>query len=150
MTTKISARKKQKVGSPQDNPKESIERWKQPKASKSRPNPEGVTEGVRISLQANLTKVVQFISLMGGLVTLLFVARIGLKIIAVNPGTPFGRLVVDLTDLFLWALPNMTETFSAPSITILELSSLTAVILYPFAAWSLIKLLQHFFPLHAK
>jgi len=149
MTTKIDPRKKQEVRSPQDNPIEIIERWKQSKVvNRTRQYPEGVAEDASTSLQANLTKAVQFISLIGGLVTLLFVARIGLKIIAVNPGTPFGRFVVGLTDLFLWPFSSMTETLSAPHVTMLELSSLTAVILYPFAAWSLIRLLQHIFPQH--
>jgi hypothetical protein len=146
MTTKIRGRKiEQESGSPQDNSNEMMERWKQLQIVLSRTERyrEVVTGNATTERDARLLGGMQIIWLVSSIVTLFIAARIGLKLIAVNPGTPFGRFVVDLTDLLLWPFSSMTETLSAPHVTMLELSSLTAVILYPFAAWCLIRLLQH-------
>lgn len=83
-----------------------------------------------------------YISVITSLVIALIAARIGLRLIAVNPGTPFGRLIVDLTDLLLWPLAGLTETLVIEQSGLLELSSLIAVIIYPLAICGLVKVLR--------
>lgn len=154
MTTEIRKRKIRRVSrSQQNNSNEIMGRWQRSQAAlnRTKPYPERATEAVTVRRQTHLAEVGRFAALfIGGLVTTLLVARIGLKLITVNPGTPLARIIVDLTDTFLWPFSSMTESFSAPHMAMVELSSLTAVILYPFAAWCLIKLLQQVFPRHAE
>ena len=139
-------------GSLPDNVNEVIERWKQlPVVLQSSGRyPGRGTKAAAVGMKTNLAMVEQCISVMGSLVTLLLAARIGLKLFTCRPGTPSCRLIVDLTDLLLWPFSGMTETVSSPNIVLLELSSLTAVILYPFTAWCLIRFMQHVSPLYIR
>lgn len=153
MTTKFDEDKReQAVGTMQDSSREVRQRWKQFQIilRGSKRHPKRISNRLNTKLQANLTKATLFVSAMSTIVTLLLAARIGLKIIAINSGTPFGRLVVDLTNLFLWPFSAMTETLSPPHISLLELSSLTAFVLYPFAAWVLIRFLNQLFPFQGR
>ena len=151
MTTEIRSRKIGRVTQAQQNSSnEIVERWQRFQFALNRTHPEGIAETGSSRQQATLAEGMQIVPLLiGGLVTVLLIARIGLKLIAVNPGTPLAQAIVELTNLFLLPFSGMTETFSAPHMAVVELSSLTAVILYPFAAWCLIKLLRVFYPRHA-
>lgn len=100
--------------------------------------------------QAYLFEGVQAIWLLSSIVTLFIAARIGVKLVAVEAGTPLARLVIDLTDVLLWPFAGATETLTTAHISVLELSALNAIIIYPFAAWCLVKLLQSYFTSHAK
>lgn len=100
--------------------------------------------------QAYLFEGVQAIWLLGSLVTLFIAARIGVKLVAVEAGTPMAHLVIQLTDMLLRPFAGATETLTTAHISVLELSALNAIIIYPFAAWCLVKLLQSFFTSHAK
>jgi hypothetical protein len=88
---------------------------------------------------------VQFVWLLSSAITLLIAARIGLKLITTNAGTPLGAFLFDFTDLLLRPFSQVTETISTTHISVLELSALNAIIIYPFAAWCLVKLIQYLF-----
>ena len=154
MTTEIRKRKIRRVlRSQQNNSNEIVGSRQRSQAAlnRTRSYSEQATEAVALGRRTHLAEVGRFAALfMGGLMATLLIARIGLKLIAVNPGTPLARIIVNLTDMILWPFSSMTESFSTPHMAMVELSSLTAVILYPFAAWCLIKLLQLVFPRHAE
>lgn len=95
--------------------------------------------------QASRFEGVQLIWLLSSVITVLIATRIGLKLITAKAGTPLGGFVFDLTDLFLRPFSQVTETISTAHISVLELSALNAIIIYPFAAWCLVKLIQYLF-----
>jgi hypothetical protein len=90
--------------------------------------------------------LVLYISLISGLITSLLVARIGIMLIALTPGTFMGSGVIYVTNLLLLPFASMTETISGPYAALLELSSLTAVIVYLFIAWCIIRSLRTLYP----
>lgn len=147
MTTEIRSRKMGRVTRvQQNNSNEIVERWQRFQSALNRTQAEAGTR----RQQATLAESMQIVPLLlGGLVTVLLMARIGLKLIAVNPGTPLAQAIVALTNLFLLPFSGMTETFSTSHMAVVELSSLTAVILYPFAAWCLVKLFHTLYPRQA-
>ena len=104
-----------------------------------------VTENVGAERRIQLSKGVQFIWLLTGLVEAFIGLRIILKLIAANPGTPFVRFVYNLTDLVLWPFFGLTVTPATGSGIILELSSFIAMVVYAVAAWALVKILYLIF-----
>ena len=146
MTTEIrKAKIKREPKSPQDDSNEIVKRWRQFRF---------VCNGTgryRTVMTGNdtaewdmwLLGCMQIIWVMSGIVTLFIAARIGLKMVAIDAGTPFGRFVIYLTDLFLRPFSGVPETLTTAHITVLELSALYAIIIYPFAAWCVVKLLQY-------
>ena len=83
----------------------------------------------------------QFIWLATGILEGLIALRVVLKLIAANPDSPFARLVYRLTAVFLWPFAGLTATPAAGG-SVLELSSIIAMIVYALLAWVLIKLVQ--------
>jgi hypothetical protein len=100
-----------------------------------------ITENVGAERRIQLSKAVQFIWLVTGLVEAFIGLRIVLKLIAANPNTPVARFVYNLTDLVLWPFFGLTVTPATDSGIILELSSFVAMVVYIVAAWALLKVL---------
>lgn len=106
---------------------------------------ETVTENVGLERSIMLSRGMQLIWLIVGLLEALIGLRIVLKLIAANPSAPFARLVYDLSDLFLWPFFGLTVTPATEGGVVLELSSIIAMVVYAVAVWALIKIVYLFF-----
>lgn len=133
-----------KFRSQPDDSSEVIRRWQQLQVICAKPGKyrRSMSENIAFQWQDNLTRNMQLIWTLSSLVTLFIVGRIGLKLITSDIGTPLGRFVVTLTDMLLQPFSGATETLTTTHINVLELSALNALIIYPFAAWCVVKLLQ--------
>jgi len=80
-------------------------------------------------------KATQLIWLFLGVLEVLIALRIGLKLIAANPGSPIVALIYGFTQLFLFPFEGMTATPSAGGM-VLELSSFFAMVIYALIAWA--------------
>jgi hypothetical protein len=80
-------------------------------------------------------KVTQLIWLLLGILEALIALRIGLKLIGANPASPIVALIYGFTSLFLFPFAGMVATPSSGSI-VLELSSLSAMLIYALVAWA--------------
>ena len=65
----------------------------------------------------------------------LIALRIGLKLIAANPANPFAAFTFGLSDIFLFPFQGLVGT-PASGGSVLELSSLIAMVVYAFLAWA--------------
>lgn len=102
---------------------------------------EHYVEHVGAARRSQVARLVQFIWLATGILEGLIALRVVLKLIAANPDSPFARLVYRLTAVFLWPFAGLTATPAAGG-SVLELSSIIAMIVYALLAWVLIKLVQ--------
>jgi hypothetical protein len=80
-------------------------------------------------------KITQLIWLFLGILEALIALRIVLKLIGANPESPIVALIYGLTFLFLFPFQGMVATPSAGS-SVLELSSLFAMLIYALIAWA--------------
>ncbi len=80
-------------------------------------------------------KITQLIWLGLGILEALIALRIGLKLIAANPGSPIVALIYGFTDIFLFPFQGMTATPAAGSM-VLEISSFFAMLIYALIAWA--------------
>ena len=79
-------------------------------------------------------KITQLIWLGLGILEALIALRIGLKLIAANPGSPIVALIYGFTNLFLFPFEGMTATPAAGGM-VLEISSFFAMLIYALIAW---------------
>jgi len=87
-----------------------------------------------------VSKVVNFVWLLFGILEGLIGLRIFLKLIAANPGNPFANLVYQFTSLFLWPFKGLTTNPAAGGI-VLELTSLIAMLIYALLGWAIVRLI---------
>ncbi len=80
-------------------------------------------------------KITQLIWLGLGILEALIALRIGLKLIAANPGSPIVALIYGFTDIFLFPFQGMTATPAAGGM-VLEISSFFAMLIYALIAWA--------------
>ena len=80
-------------------------------------------------------KMTQLIWLGLGILEALIALRIGLKLIAANPGSPIVALIYGFTDIFLFPFQGMTATPAAGGM-VLEISSFFAILIYALIAWA--------------
>jgi len=80
-------------------------------------------------------KATQLVWLLFGILEAMIALRIGLKLIAANPGSPIVALIYGFTNLFLFPFAGMTATPSAGGM-VLELSSFFAMAIYALIAWA--------------
>ena len=85
-------------------------------------------------------KATQLVWLLFGILEAMIALRIGLKLIAANPGSPIVALIYGFTNLFLFPFAGMTATPSAGGM-VLELSSFIAMVVYALIAWALERLI---------
>lgn len=79
-------------------------------------------------------KVIQLIWLLLGILEVLIALRIGLKLIGANPASPIVAFIYGFTHLFLFPFAGMIASPSSGS-TVLELSSVFAMLAYALIAW---------------
>ncbi len=101
---------------------------------------ERVVQNVNLEYREAIYKVTQFIWLLfGGLEALLGI-RVILMLIGANPGTPFTAFVYQLSELFLWPFRNIVANPAFGS-SVLEITTLIAMIVYPLIGWAIVRLI---------
>jgi hypothetical protein len=81
-------------------------------------------------------KATQLVWLFFGILEAMIALRIGLKLIAANPGSSIVAMIYGFTNLFLFPFVGMTATPSAGGM-VLELSSFFAMAIYALIAWAI-------------
>jgi uncharacterized protein YggT (Ycf19 family) len=101
---------------------------------------ERVVQNVNLEYREAIYKVTQFVWLLfGGLEALLGI-RVILMLIGANPATPFTAFVYQLSELFLWPFRNIVAN-PAFGNSVLEITSLIAMIVYPLIGWAIVRLI---------
>jgi hypothetical protein len=101
---------------------------------------ERVVRDVNLEYREAIYKVTQFIWLLfSGLEALLGI-RVILMLIGANPATPFTAFVYQLSELFLWPFRNIVSNPAFGS-SVLEITSLIAMIVYPLVGWAIARLI---------
>ena len=97
---------------------------------------ERVVQNVNLEYREAIHKVTQFVWLLfGGLE-----ARVILMLIGANPATPFTAFVYQLSELFLWPFRNIVVNPAFGS-SVLEITTLIAMIVYPLIGWAIVRLI---------
>ena len=101
---------------------------------------EHVVQNVNLEYRETIYKVTQFVWLLfGGLEALLGI-RVILMLIGANPATPFTALVYQLSSLFLWPFQNIVANPAFQN-SVLEITSVIAMIVYPLIGWAIVRLI---------
>lgn len=66
--------------------------------------------------------------------------RVALRVLAANPGNPFVNFVYTVTNPFLWPFQSLAAAPSSGG-TVLEISSVIAMVVYLMIAWMIVELL---------
>ena len=100
---------------------------------------EHVVQNVNLEYREAIYKVTQFIWLLFGALEALIGIRVILKLIGANPANAFTTLVYQLSELFLWPFRNLIVN-PAFGNSVLEITSLIAMIVYPLIGWAIVRL----------
>jgi uncharacterized protein YggT (Ycf19 family) len=105
-----------------------------------------ITEDMITERRDQLERVAGLIWLATGALEVLIGLRIFLKLIAANPQTPFAAIIYGVTAPFLYPFFGLTIT---PSIggSVLEISSIIAMIIYALFAYGIVRLVWILFEL---
>lgn len=101
---------------------------------------ERVVQNVNLEYREAIYRVTQFIWLLFGALEALIGVRVILMLIGANPSNPFAALVYQLSELFLWPFRNLIAN-PAFGNSVLEITSLIAMIVYPLIGWAIVRLI---------
>jgi len=101
---------------------------------------EHVVQNVNREYREAIYKVTQFVWLLFGALEALIGIRVILKLIGANPANAFTALVYQLSELFLWPFRNLIVN-PAFGNSVLEITSLIAMIVYPLIGWAIVRLI---------
>jgi len=101
---------------------------------------EHVVQNVNLEYRATLHKVTQFIWLLFGGLEALIGIRVILMLIGANPANPFAAFVYQLSSLFLWPFQNIVGNPAFQN-SVLEITSIIAMIVYPLIGWAIVRLI---------
>ncbi len=101
---------------------------------------EHVVQNVNLEYREAIYKVSQFIWLLFGGLEALIGIRVALLLIGANPASWFVAFVYQLSDLFLWPFRNIVAN-PAFGNSVLEITSLIAMIVYPLIGWAIVRLI---------
>lgn len=101
---------------------------------------EHVVQNVNLEYRETIYRVTQFIWLLFGALEALIGLRVILMLIGANPASPFAGLVYQLSELFLWPFRNLIVN-PAFGNSVLEITSLIAMIVYPLIGWAIVRLI---------
>jgi len=93
-----------------------------------------------VSRRYNLIRITQIIWLVTSVIEALFAIRVLLKLMAANPAAGFAVFIYNMTSVFLSPFFNLTATPSANG-SVLELSTLIAMLVYALLAWGIVRVL---------
>jgi hypothetical protein len=100
---------------------------------------EHVVHNVNLEYREAIYKVTQFIWLLFGGLEALIGIRVILMLIGANPGNAFTAFVYQISELFLWPFRNLVGNPAFGS-SVLEITSLIAMIVYPLIGWAIVRL----------
>ncbi len=100
---------------------------------------EKVVEDIGARRRQDVSRFIQLIWLMFGVLEATIGLRFFLKLIAANPSNPFARLVYNFTNLFLWPFAGLTISPSANGM-VLEIPAVIAMLVYALLGWVLASL----------
>jgi hypothetical protein len=101
---------------------------------------EHVVQNINLEYREAVYKVSQFIWLIFGAIEALIGIRVILMLIGANPANTFTALVYQLSELFLWPFRNIVPN-PAFGNSVLEITSLIAMIVYPLIGWAIVRLI---------
>lgn len=101
---------------------------------------EHVVHNANLEHREALYKVSQFIWLLFGALEALIGIRVILLLIGANPASWFTQFVYQLSELFLWPFRNIVAN-PAFGNSVLEITSLIAMIVYPLIGWAIVRLI---------
>ena len=88
-----------------------------------------------------LVRITQFIWLVAGVLETLFAVRIILKLIAANPAAGFAQFITNTTAPFLAPFAGLMTNPTASNGSVLEITTLIAMLVYVLLAWGIVRLL---------
>lgn len=88
----------------------------------------------------SLAKVTQVIWLVTSILEVLIGVRVLLKLLGANPQAPFAQFIYSITAVFL-APFNALFTSPAAGASVLEISSLVAMLVYALIAWGVVRVM---------
>ena len=88
----------------------------------------------------NLIRTTQVIWLVTSVIEVLFAIRVLLKLMAANPAAGFAVFIYNMTSVFLAPFFGLVATPSANG-SILELTTLIAMLVYALLAWGIVRVL---------
>ena len=89
----------------------------------------------------NLMRITQFIWLVAGVIETLFAVRIILKILVANPAAGFDQFITNITAPFLAPFAGLMTNASAANGSVLEITTLVAMLVYALVAWGIVRLI---------
>jgi hypothetical protein len=101
---------------------------------------EHVVQNVNLEYREAIYKVTQFVWLLFGAIEALIGIRVILMLIGANPANTFAALVYQLSELFIWPFRNLIVNPAFGS-SVLEITSLIAMIVYPLIGWAIVRLI---------
>lgn len=101
---------------------------------------ERIVEDADLENRQMVSKVGQLVWLFFGLLEALIGFRIILKLIAANPNNWFTNFVYQLSNVFLWPFQNIVTNPSFQN-SVIEITSMIAILVYAFIAWALVRLI---------
>ncbi len=90
-------------------------------------------------------RATEAIYLLFGIVDGLLLIRLVLKLLAANPLAGFSKFIYGLTDVFMAPFRNLLPTVGGGSGSVLEMSTVIAIIVYALIGWALVRLVAIMF-----
>ena len=89
----------------------------------------------------NLTRLAQFVWLLAGVLSTLFAVRIALKLLVANQTAGFAQFITNVTAPFLAPFAGLITNPTLSNGSVLEMTTLVAMLVYALLAWGIVKLL---------
>ena len=89
----------------------------------------------------SLTRIAQFVWLVAGVLETLFAVRIILKLLTANQAAGFAQFITNATAPFLAPFAGLMKNITASSGSVLEITTVIAMLVYALLAWGIVKLL---------
>lgn len=85
-------------------------------------------------------RATEVIYLVFGVIDALLLIRLVLKLLAANPLAGFSKFIYGLTDFFLAPFRNLLPAVGGGSGSVLEMSTVIAIIVYALIGWAIVRL----------
>lgn len=97
---------------------------------------------VRTNTISPASRVAQLVYVVFGIVIALIIIRVVLKALAANPGAGFTSFLYSVTNPLVAPFQGIFATPQSGAGSVLELSSIVAIIVYALIAWALVRLIE--------
>jgi uncharacterized protein YggT (Ycf19 family) len=89
----------------------------------------------------SLTRITQFVWLIAGVLNALLGVRVILKLINANPAAGFAQFITNATAPFLAPFTGLMTNITASNGSVLEITTLIAMLVYALLAWGIVRLI---------